>query len=162
MGRLVLGGSQTTVTETTSRYNQRLQDSIVTLEPGRRWAAAAQDHSRSTRSAKNRRGYNSNRSWKNPIGLTKLHSRIQDNMNSPSLYQSFCCCWLEIWGRFSCHTLDSSVPTEHRLKSAVDHSLVADHVHPFITTVTILWWHFQQENAPGHKAQTVSNWGSGS
>ncbi len=40
-----------------------------------------------------------------------------------------------VWGIFSWHTLGSLVPIEHRLNATVYLSIVADHVHPFMTTV---------------------------
>ncbi len=40
-----------------------------------------------------------------------------------------------VWGIFSWHTLDPLVPIEHCLNTAAYRSIVADHVHPFITTV---------------------------
>ncbi len=40
-----------------------------------------------------------------------------------------------VWGIFSWHTLRPLVPIEHRLNSTVYLSIVADHVHPFMTTV---------------------------
>jgi len=43
-----------------------------------------------------------------------------------------------VWGIFSWHTLGSLVPNEHRLNATAYLSIVADHVHPFMTTVTLL------------------------
>ncbi len=40
-----------------------------------------------------------------------------------------------VWGIFSWHTLGPLVPIEHRLNATAYLSIVADHVHPFITTV---------------------------
>ena len=42
-----------------------------------------------------------------------------------------------MWGTFSWHTLGSwySVLTEYHLKATADLSIIADHVHPFMTTV---------------------------
>ncbi len=40
-----------------------------------------------------------------------------------------------VWGIFSWHTLGPSVPIEHRLNATAYMSIVADHVHPFMTTV---------------------------
>ncbi len=40
-----------------------------------------------------------------------------------------------VWGIFSWHTLGPLVPIEHRLNATVYLSIVADHVHPFMTTV---------------------------
>ncbi len=40
-----------------------------------------------------------------------------------------------VWGIFSWYTLGPLVPTEHCLNAAAYLSIVADHVHPFMTTV---------------------------
>ncbi len=43
--------------------------------------------------------------------------------------------WWMVWRIFSWHTLGPLVPTEHRLNATAYLSIVADHVHPFMTTV---------------------------
>ncbi len=63
-----------------------------------------------------------------------------------------------VWGVFSWHTLGPLVPIEHCLNATVYLSIVADHVHPFMTTVYHLLMYFQQDNAPCHKAQMISDW----
>ncbi len=40
-----------------------------------------------------------------------------------------------VWGIFSWHTLGPLAPIEHHLNAAAYLSIVADHVHPFMTTV---------------------------
>ncbi len=40
-----------------------------------------------------------------------------------------------VWGIFSWHTLGPLVPIEHRLNTTAYLSIVADHVHPIMTTV---------------------------
>ncbi len=40
-----------------------------------------------------------------------------------------------VWGIFSWHTLGPLVPIDHCLNATVYLSIVADHVHPFMTTV---------------------------
>ncbi len=51
------------------------------------------------------------------------------------------------------------VPIEHRLNSTAYLSIVADHVHPFMTSVyTSSDGYFQQDNAACHKAQIISDW----
>ncbi len=62
-----------------------------------------------------------------------------------------------VWGYFL-GTLWALVPIEHRLNATTDLSIVADHVHPFMTTVYHLLMYFQQDNAPCHKAQIISDW----
>ncbi len=63
-----------------------------------------------------------------------------------------------VWGIFSWHTLGPFVPIEHRLNTTVYLSIVADHVHPFMSTVYHLLMYFQQDNAPCHKDQIISDW----
>ncbi len=64
-----------------------------------------------------------------------------------------------VWGIFSWHTLGLFVPIKHRLSATVYLSIVADHVHPFMTTMyPSSDDYFQQDNAPCHKAQIISDW----
>ncbi len=61
-----------------------------------------------------------------------------------------------VWGKFSWHTLGPLGPIEHRLNATAYLSIVADHVHPFMTTVyPSSDGYFQQDNAPCHKAQII-------
>ena len=51
------------------------------------------------------------------------------------------------------------IPVNHHLNATAYLSFVADHVHPFMATMhPISSGCFQQDNAPGHKAEVVSNW----
>ncbi len=64
-----------------------------------------------------------------------------------------------VWGIFSSHTLGPLVPVEYRLNATAYLSIVADHVHRFMTTVyPSSDGYFQQDNAPCHKAQIISDW----
>ncbi len=64
-----------------------------------------------------------------------------------------------VWGIFSGHTLGPLVPIKHRLNATVYLSIVADHVHPFMTTVhPSSDGYFQQDNEQFHKAQIISDW----
>ncbi len=64
-----------------------------------------------------------------------------------------------VWGVFSWYTLGPLVPIEHCLNATSYLSIVADHVHPFMTTVNPSSdGYFQQDNAPCHKAQIISDW----
>ncbi len=45
-----------------------------------------------------------------------------------------------VWGIFSWHTLGPLVPIEYRLNATAYLSIVADHVHPFMTSLPIFWW----------------------
>ncbi len=64
-----------------------------------------------------------------------------------------------VWGIFLWHTLSPLVPIKHCLNATAYLSIVADHVHPFMTTV----YHFLMllpagYNAPCHKASIISDW----
>ncbi len=62
-------------------------------------------------------------------------------------------CWCNgVGGIFSWHTLGLLVPIDHRLNATVYLSIVADHVHPFMTTVYHLLMYFQQDNAPSQSS----------
>ncbi len=62
-----------------------------------------------------------------------------------------------VWGIFYWHTLGPFVPIEHRLNVTAYLSIVA-YVPPFITTVySFSDGYFQQDNAPCHKAQIISD-----
>ncbi len=64
-----------------------------------------------------------------------------------------------VWGIFSWLTLSPLVPIEHGLNATAYPSIVADHVHPFMTTVYPSSDDYvQQDNAPCHKAQIISDW----
>ncbi len=64
-----------------------------------------------------------------------------------------------VWVIFSWHTSGSSVPIEHCLNATTYLSIVIDHVHSFMTTVyPSSDGYFQQDNAPCHKAQIISDW----
>ncbi len=64
-----------------------------------------------------------------------------------------------VWGIFSWHTLGPLVPIEHCLNTKAYLNIVSDHVHPFMTTVyPSSDGYFQQDNAPCHKAQIISDW----
>ncbi len=54
-----------------------------------------------------------------------------------------------VWGIFSWHTLGPLVLIEHRLNATAYLSIVADHVHPFMTSVyPSSDDYFWQDNAP--------------
>ncbi len=65
-----------------------------------------------------------------------------------------------VWGIFSWHTLGPLVPIGRNLNTTTAClSIVADHVHPVMTTVyPSSDGYFQQYNAPCHKAQIISDW----
>ncbi len=74
----------------------------------------------------------------------------------PALSQRFRLWWcVMVWGIFSWHTLGPLVPTEHRLNATAYLSIVADHVHLFMTTVyPSSDGYLQQDNAPCHKLRS--------
>ncbi len=60
-----------------------------------------------------------------------------------------------MWDIFLAHF----VPIEHNLNATAYLSIIADHVHPFMTSVyPSSDRYFQQVNAPCHKAQIISDW----
>ncbi len=64
-----------------------------------------------------------------------------------------------VWGMFSWHTLGPLAPIEHSINATAYLTIVADHVHLFMTTVyTSSDGYFQQDNAACHKAQISSDW----
>ncbi len=64
-----------------------------------------------------------------------------------------------VWGIFSWHTLGPLVPIDHCFNATAYLSIVADHVYPFMTTVyPSSDGYFQQDNAPCHQAQIISDW----
>ncbi len=179
MGRLVRDDRKATVTQITTRYNQGMQNTSLNaqhIEPWSRWATAAEDHTgcRSCQLRTGNGGYNPHRLTK--IGKTlpvlmslDLCCNVQmvgwefgvKNMKAwihPVLSQWFRLV-VVVWGIFSWHTLGPFVPIEHCLNTTAYLSIVADHVHPFMTTVyPSSDGYFQQDNAPCHKAQIISDW----
>ncbi len=64
-----------------------------------------------------------------------------------------------VWGIYSWHTLGPLVPIDYRLNTTAYLSIVADHVHPFMTTV------YPSSDATSsrimhhvHKAQIIPDW----
>ncbi len=58
-----------------------------------------------------------------------------------------------VWGIFSWHTFGPLVTIEHRLNAQPTWVLF-----PLWLQCTIFWCYFQQDNAPCHKAQIISDW----
>jgi len=64
-----------------------------------------------------------------------------------------------VLGMFSWHTLGPLVPIGHRFNARAYLSIVSDHVHPFMATMSPSSdGYFQQDNVPFHKARIISNW----
>jgi len=67
--------------------------------------------------------------------------------------------WCNDVGMFSWHTLGPLVPIGHFLIATAYLSIVSDHVHPFMATMSPSSdGYFQQDNASCHKAGIISNW----
>lgn len=64
-----------------------------------------------------------------------------------------------VWGMFSWSTLGPLISVETSLNSTEYLRIVADHVHPFMAVMFPDGdGYFQQDNAPCHRARTVSQW----
>ncbi len=169
MDRLVRDDRKATVTQITTHYHQGMQNTIS-------------EHT--TRRTLKQMGYSSRRpkvhqnwtiedwktvAWSDESRFLLQHSDVGSefgikNMKAwihPALSQRFRMDGngVMMWGIFSWHTFSPLVPIEHRLNVTAYLSIVADHVHPFMTTVyTSSDGYFQQDNAPCHKAQIISDW----
>ncbi|GBM85906.1 hypothetical protein AVEN_191999-1 [Araneus ventricosus] len=66
---------------------------------------------------------------------------------------------IKVWGMFSWSTLDPLLSVDTTLNSTAYLNTVANHVHSFMA-ITFPYGdgHFQQDNAPCHRAPSVSNW----
>ncbi len=144
MGRLVRDDRKAKVTQitecTTSRTLKQMGSSsrkphqvpLLSAKNGKRWLQFTQDHHNWTIE-----------DWKNIFrfllwqdGRVRIWHREHESMD-PSCLVSMVQAGggVVVWGIFSWHTLGPLVPTEHCLNSTVYLSIVADHVHLFMTTV---------------------------
>ncbi len=90
-------------------------------------------------------------------GRVRIWHKKHDSMD-PSCLVSMVQGGGVMWGIFSWHTLGTLVPIEHCLNATVYLSIVADLVHPFMTTVyPFSDGYFLQDNVPCHKAQIISD-----
>ncbi len=187
MSRLVRDDRKAPVTQITTRYNHGMQNTISertthrTLKqmgyssrrPHRVPLLSAKNRKRRRQFAKAHQNWTikdwKNVAWSDESRFLRWHSdgrvRIwQKNMKTwihPALSQRFRPGGggVMVWGIFSWHTLGPLVPIEHCLNATAYLSIVADHVHPFMTTVyPSSDGYFQQDNAPCHKAQIISDW----
>ncbi len=181
MDRLVRDDRKTTVTQITTRYNQDLQNTISEHTTHRTLkqmgSSSRRPHRVPLRSDKNstrRIQFTQthqnwtieeckNVAWSDESGFLQ-HSDVGSefgvkNMKAwiimSCLSGSGCCWWCNGVGDIF---LAHFVPIEHRLNATVYLSIVADHVHPFMTTLYHLLMYFQQDNASCHKAQIISDW----
>ncbi len=186
MGRLVRDDRKATVTQITTCYNQVMQNTISERTTRRILKQMGYSSRRSHRvlllSAKNRKlrlqftQVHQNwtiEDWKNVAwsdesrfllrlsdGAVRIWRKEHESMDPSCLVSTVQAGGgVIVWGIFSWHTLSLLVPIEHRLNATVYLSIVGDHVHPFMTTVyTSSDVYFQQDNAPCHKAQIISDW----
>ncbi len=163
MDRLVRDDRKATVTQITTRYNQGMQNTISECTTRRTLKQMSYSSRRPHRvplmSAKNRKQRlqftQAHQSWtiedwknvalsvvsrfllQHSDGRVRIWRKEHESMDP--------CCLVStvqaggggvmVWGIFSWHTLGLLVPIEYRLNTTADLSIVADHVHPFMTTV---------------------------
>ncbi len=163
MGRLVGDDRKTTVTQITTRYNQGMQNTISELTTRRTLKQMGSSSRRPHRvpllSDKNRKRRIqftqaqqnwSIEDWKNCAwsdeswfllqhsdGRVRVWRKEHESMDSSCLVSTVQAGGggVMVWGIFSWHTLGPLVPTEHCLNATGYLNMVADHVHPFMTTV---------------------------
>ncbi len=166
MGRLVRDDRKATVTQITTRYNQGMQNTISehttrrTLKqmgyssrrPLRVPLLSAKNRKRRLQSAQTHQNWTiedwKNVAWSDDSRFLLQHSddsviiwrKEHESMDSSCLVSTVQAGdgggGVMVWGIFSWHTLDPLVPIDHRLNTTVYLSIVADHVHPFMTTVS--------------------------
>uniref|UniRef100_A0A9J8C1B0 Transposase Tc1-like domain-containing protein n=1 Tax=Cyprinus carpio carpio TaxID=630221 RepID=A0A9J8C1B0_CYPCA len=165
MGRLVRDDRKATVNHITTRYNQGMQNTISEHTTHRTLKQMGYSSRRPHRAHKNWAIEDwKNVAWSDESRFLKQHSdgRVRiwhkehesvDPSCLVSTVQAGGGCVM-VWGIFSWHTLGPLLPIEHRLNATAYLSIVADHVHPFMTTVYLSSdGYFQQDNAPCHKWQ---------
>ncbi len=181
-GRLVRDDRNATVTQITTRYNQGMQNTIserTTHRTLKQMATAAEDNTecRSCQLRTGNEGYNGTGSPKLDnrrlekrclvwgVSVSAATFRWQGQiLRKEEKHGSILPClngsgW---WWRcngvgiFSWHTLGRLVPIEHRLNATAYLSIVADHVHPFMTTVYPSL--MVTSSRISHKAQIISDW----
>ncbi len=178
MDRLVRDDRKATVTQITTRYNQDLQNTISEHTTHR---TLKQMDSSSRRPHRVPLLSDKNRTRRIQFTQTQQNWTIEDWKRDESRFLlTFRCrvrmfvknmkawiiqpclngsgCWWCNGGVIFLAHFGSLVPIEHRLNTTVYLSIVPDHVHPFMTTVYHLLMYFQQDNAPWHKAQIISDW----
>ncbi len=187
MDRLVRDDRKATVTQITTHYNLGMQNTIS--EHTTRRTLKQMDYSSrrphrvpllSAKNRKRRQQFTQDHQnwtiedWKNIAwsdesrfllqhsdGRVRIWHKEHESMDSSCLVSTVQAGGggVMVWGIFSWHTLGPLVPIEHRLNATPYLSIVADHVHPFMTTVyPSSDGYFQQDNAPCHKAQIISDW----
>ncbi len=161
MGRLVRDDRKATVTQKTSRYNQDMQNTISerttrrTLKqmdyssrrPHRVLLLPAKNSKQRMQFAQAHQNWIiedwKNVAWSDEPRFLLRHSyarvriwrKAHGSMDPSCLVSTVLAGGVMVWGIFSWHTLGPLVPIEHHLNATAYLSIVADHVHPFMTTV---------------------------
>uniref|UniRef100_A0A3P8V2Z1 Transposase Tc1-like domain-containing protein n=1 Tax=Cynoglossus semilaevis TaxID=244447 RepID=A0A3P8V2Z1_CYNSE len=163
MARLVRADRKATVTQITTRYNQGRQKSISerTVRPTLRQMgySSRRPHRVPLLSAKNRKlrlqFAQAHRNWtiedwknvawsdqsrfllRHSDGRVRIWRRQHESMDPSCLVSTVQAGGggVMVWGIFSWHSLGPLVPIEHRCNATAYLSIVADHVHPFMTTM---------------------------
>ncbi len=185
--RLVRDDGKATVTKITTRYNQGMQNTISERTTRRTLKqmnySSRRPHRVPLLSDKNRKRRLQftqahqnwtiedwkNVAWSDESRLLLRHSdsrvriwrKEHESMDPSCLVSTVQAAGggVMVWGIFYWHILGPLVSIEHLLNTTAYLSIVADHVHPFMTTVyPCSEGYFQQDNAPRHKAQIISDW----
>ncbi len=166
MSRLVRDDRKATVTQITTRYNQGMQNTISERTTHRTLKQMGYSSRRPHRvlllSAKNRKRRLQftqahqnwtiedwkNVAWSDESRFSLQHSDIwvrilckeYESMDPSCLVSMVQAAGggVMVWGIFSWHTLGPLVPIAHRLNVTAYLSIVADHVHPFMTVYHLL------------------------
>ncbi len=187
MARLVRDDRKATVTQITTRYNQGMQNTISERTTRRTLKHMGYRSRRPHRvpllSAKNRKRRlqftQAHQNWtiedcknvawsdefrfllQHSDGRVRIWHKEHESMDPSCLVSTVQAGGggVMVWRLIPWHTLGPLVPIEHCLNATAYLSIVADHVHPFMTTVyPSSKGYFQQDNAPCHKAQIISDW----
>ncbi len=163
MGRLVRDDRKATLNKKTTRYNQGMQKTISERTTRRTLKQMDYSSRRTHRlpllSAKNRKQRlqftQAQQNWtiedwktvawsdesrfllQHSDGRVRVWHKEHESLNPSCLVSTVQAGGggVMVWGIFSWHTLGPLVPIEHRLNTTAYLSIVADHVHPFMTTV---------------------------
>ncbi len=184
MGRLVRDDRKATVTPIITRYNQGMQNTISEHTAHRTLKQMGYSSRRPhwvpllNRNRKRRLQFAQAHQnwtiedWKNVAwsdesqfllrhsdGRVRIWRKENKSMDPSCLASTVQAGGVIVWGIFSWHILGPLVPIEHSLNTTAYLSIVADHVHLFMTTVyPSSDGYFQQDNASCHKAQIISYW----
>ncbi len=166
MGRLVRDDIKATVTQINTRYNQGMQNTIS---------------ERTTHRTLKQMGYSSRRPHRVPLNTRSLEKRclVWWVLISAAIFRCRVRIWCKehesmdpsclvstvqaggggvmMWGIFSWHTLGPLAPIEHCLNTTAYLSIVTMSI-PLRLVYPSSEGYFQQDNAPCHKAQIISDW----